>query len=216
MIIGTLNIAHCNFSDVSKICDFLKTFKVDTLFLQEIDVITRRSGFINQYETIRKRLEYKNGFFCPSFSFQDGGEYGIAIMSKKNISKLEMINLSFYLDKEPRFAIKAEISGIDGVVLTTHLSRDVDINRLQLLQLLNNMDSEKWIIAGDLNMGTDALEATIKFNPKVYDYTWPTMAPEVRFDHIISNDMRRINVKTVSTDNLTDHNFVFAEVVDAL
>ena len=66
MIIGTLNIAHCNFSDVSKICDFLKTFKVDTLFLQEIDVITRRSGFINQYETIRKRLEYKNGFCPPS------------------------------------------------------------------------------------------------------------------------------------------------------
>lgn len=85
--IMTYNVHHCNppaspdLIDVAAIANVIKAESPDFVALQEIDVMTTRSGKGLDQAKELGRLTGMNYFFAKAIDLQ-GGEYGVAILSK--------------------------------------------------------------------------------------------------------------------------------------
>ena len=88
--------------DIDGVVNAIKRVKPDVVALQEVDVNTNRSGKINEAILIAQKLEMQV-FFAKAIDY-DGGEYGLAILSKWGMTDHEIKPLSFLADTkaEPR------------------------------------------------------------------------------------------------------------------
>lgn len=73
------------------IIDTLSSVKADLIALQEVDKLTRRSRKVDQPSKLAKALGM-NVFFAPFFPYQ-GGEFGVALLSKHPIVKARVVKL---------------------------------------------------------------------------------------------------------------------------
>lgn len=82
--------------------------------LQEVDVNTERSGAGNQSEMIAEKLDM-HYFYAKSIDFQ-GGEYGVAILSKfpKENEKINRLPKIAESKGEPRVLATATIKIAEG------------------------------------------------------------------------------------------------------
>ena len=130
----------------------------DLVALQEVDVHTNRSGKqLNQAAELARQTGMK-AYFAKAIDY-DGGEYGVAILSKHPIENTQVYKLPTAADTngEPRVLATAVVI-INGKRLrfaSTHLdAQRSDTNRLLQVQQIVNLlqtDSLPVIIAGDLN-----------------------------------------------------------------
>lgn len=158
------NIHHANppskpdIIDIEAIVNVIRKENPDVVALQEVDVYTERSGPINQAKEIARQLGM-NYFFGRAIDYE-GGEYGVAILSKYPLSKT--INHSLPTEEgtngEPRVLATAIITTPDGnevIVGSTHLDAQKEsTNRLLQIHKIVKLaeDEEKpLIIAGDFN-----------------------------------------------------------------
>jgi len=73
--------------------DFINRVNPDVVMLQEVDRNTSRAGGVDQVAVLTNRTVLKNSHFVKSQNFQ-GGEYGVAIISRLPFSVIE--NRSLY------------------------------------------------------------------------------------------------------------------------
>lgn len=161
--IMTYNVHHCNPSaeqgiiNIDAIADVINQQNPDLVALQEIDVNTLRSGKHNQAEELAKKTGMKY-FFGKAIDYE-GGEYGVAILSKYEISGMMVYKLPTQAGSngEPRVLTTAKIN-LPGAVIrfgSTHLdAQKADTNRQLQIQEINRIASEEnlpFIIAGDFN-----------------------------------------------------------------
>lgn len=158
------NIHHANppskpgVIDLEAIASVIRKSEADIVFLQEVDVKTRRSGSVDEAAKLGELTALHAAFFKAID--HDGGEYGVAILSKYELKNPQTIALP--LDPaspgEPRVLGLAEVQlpGKRNVVLAcTHLDaqRGPVSRNLQAAEIVSRLKGEKRpvILAGDLN-----------------------------------------------------------------
>jgi len=159
------NTHHCNppgkanVIDLNAIAAVIKNEQPDVVALQEIDVNAARSGKINQASEIASKAGDPYYYFADAIPF-DGGQYGVAILSKYPLSETQTHRLRTdeKLGGERRVFATAVVQLPNGKKFQfgcTHLdAQSDDINRrLQIREILDVTASMTLpiIIAGDFN-----------------------------------------------------------------
>ncbi|MGZ5245927.1 MAG: endonuclease/exonuclease/phosphatase family protein [Flavitalea sp.] len=159
------NIHHCNppskvgVIDVDAIAKVIIDSKADIVALQEVDVHTGRSGSgLHQAEELARKTGMQS-YFAKAISY-DGGEYGVAILSKFPMEATMKYDLPTAegTKGEPRILATAVITlpGNKRIKFAnTHLdAQKKDTNRLLQIAKINEILKDEtlpMIIAGDFN-----------------------------------------------------------------
>lgn len=160
--IMSYNIHHANppskagLIDLDAIAAVINKEKPDLVGLQEVDRFTKRSGNIDE----AKLLAEKTGLHYQFFKAidHDGGDYGIAILSRFPIADSYKLALPQVAKGEPRVMAYIDVNLPNKTILTfanTHLDANrPDSNRVvQMKSILSTLSSKKnsTLLVGDLN-----------------------------------------------------------------
>lgn len=159
------NIHHANppsrpgVIDMQAIADVIKAQEPHLVALQEVDVYTGRSGkTLHQAEELG-RLTGMRAYFAKAINY-DGGEYGVAILSKFPLEGAQghPLPTAEGTGGEPRILMTALVTLPGGKKIrfaSTHLdAQRADTNRvLQIARILELLRGETLpvVIAGDFN-----------------------------------------------------------------
>ncbi|HKG06846.1 MAG TPA: endonuclease/exonuclease/phosphatase family protein [Pedobacter sp.] len=159
----TYNIHHGNppgkegVIDLEAIASVISSEKPDLVALQELDVRTIRSGNIDEVKKLAE-LTGMQAFFSKGIDFE-GGEYGIAILSRLRINATERFPLPFKegLKAERRSLAIVNITLANGSKLDfacTHLDLKDEHRVLQVAEINKILGARKnsVILAGDFNL----------------------------------------------------------------
>ena len=228
------NIHHANppskpdVIDIDAIVNVIKKQDPDLVALQEVDVNTERSGPLNQAEEIAKKLDMQY-FFGKAIDYQ-GGEYGVAILSKFPLSeqKVNKLPTQSGTGGEPRVLATAKITLTDGTAIrfgSTHLdaqsdpsNRELQINEIGKIATAEQLP---FIIAGDFNATQDSeviktldyhFDLTCRLCPPTIPVNNPTRAIDfIAFNH--PDDKFRVEShKVINETYASDHLPVFAVI----
>lgn len=236
----TFNAAHGKGNDgkvsIARQANFLKDYRPDFVFLQEVDMYTTRSERINQIQLFTERvgLAYSS---MESNIVLEGGYYGDGIVSRFPID----FSTNYLMPKtnpehEQRGILHNKISfGTTKLNLfSVHLSTYEDERILavkELLKILEKIDPrEVIIIGGDFNVGVTRLgKGRYTFEKReIYEEycllqekleklqneedTWFSTLGNGCIDTIFySKNIRIRKFKTIDVNGLSDHNAVYAE-----
>lgn len=178
--------------DLSRIAAVIKSVDPDIVSLQEVDVLTKRSGGVDQAQELG-RLTGMQAVFSPSMD-HSGGKYGNAVLTKLSIESSKVLPLP----GEPRSALflklKKNDSGMHFVFIATHFDTD-SIPRMASIPLIEKeyetMDGLPAILAGDLNALPHSTVMTELFKRWCSTvstngwYTFPSQKPSMQIDYIL-------------------------------
>jgi len=227
--IMTFNIYHGETMngdfDFDAIANIILNEKVDFVALQEVDFKTNRVNKIDLANTLANKTEMYFAF-GKAIDF-DGGDYGVAILSKYKIIKKRNIALPHGKDKEPRTAL--EITSVlqfeDTIsIISTHLDyTQKDHFRLEQIHEINKVfltNKYPTILAGDLNdiPESETIQYLEKYWTSTYNYknpdaTYPSSNPNQKLDYIMftpKTEWKIISSKVIHNKIASDH---FAYVV---
>jgi len=156
------NIHHANppskpgVIDLDAIAAVINKYKPDVVALQEVDVNTKRSG-VNEASLLAEKTKM-NFYFARAIDY-DGGQYGVAILSRQplNGGTTYPLPTAAGTNGEPRVLSTAwiEVNGKKIVLACTHLdAQRNDTNRVLQINALTGIlakETSPVIIAGDLN-----------------------------------------------------------------
>ena len=219
----TYNIHHANppskpdVIDIDAICKVIKQSDADIIALQEVDVRTNRSGKIDQAKLIAEKLGMNYHFFKAID--HDGGDYGIAILSKFPIRNPQNIALPQVEKAESRTLAILEVQVKNKWInmVNTHLDASKsDKNRVAQMKFILDKAS-KWklpvILCGDLN--SVPTSETIRlldtyFQRTCTDNCLPTCPqgkPRTTIDHIATKNFpwKQKSIEVIAETYASDH-----------
>ena len=215
------NVHHCNppakngVIDIDAIASVINNAKPDIVGLQEIDVNTGRSGKdVNQAEQLAKKTGMY--FFFGKAIDHDGGEYGIAILSKFPIGETKVYSLSNVpgVKGEPRVLVTAKLQLPSGKQIrfgNTHLDagKDPVIRLVQMSDINAIAVQEKlpFLITGDFNARPDS--EVIELMDKVFIRSCKDCPPTIPADNP-RNSIDFIGHKTPAKLILLKHEVISA------
>jgi endonuclease/exonuclease/phosphatase family metal-dependent hydrolase len=184
--------------NLERVADLVKSTGADLVLLQEVDRHTTRSGNVDQLAVLT-RLTGMHGVFGKSLDYQ-GGEYGIAILSRWPISNETVIPLRIDPPQpraggslEPRIAFVATTNGM--TVMNTHFdaSRE-DTWRLQEVDaLLRSAAIHKPLLTGgDFNSEPDS-RIYARMTGAGYRDAWAICGGGPQLTYPASNPVKRID-----------------------
>lgn len=140
--------------DLQRIADVINKQDPDLVGLQEVDRGVQRTQRIDEIAELAKltRMDYAFAFNLP----YQGGQYGVAILSRLPITATEHRHFKNLREAERRGYIRAEVTfhGRKLHFITTHLDYQYDDGRLfetqQLLEALKDI-KDPLIVVGDFN-----------------------------------------------------------------
>lgn len=227
------NIHHCNppskpgLSDLDAVAAAIKAQNPDLVALQEVDVNTARSGKNNQAREIAKKLGMKY-FFAKAID-HEGGDYGVAILSKYPLSetKINRLPTEASTKGEPRILATAKIRLPGGKLIrfgSTHLdAQKGPVNREMQIAEINRLAGEEtlpFIIAGDFNATAGStvinlLDEEFKRTCSNCDPTIPVITPTKTIDFIAfrpGTAFKAISTRVIPERYASDHLPVMAVV----
>lgn len=222
------NIHHCNppskakegVIDVDAIVKAIAQQKPDFVALQEVDVNTKRSENINQAVLLATKL--KMNFYFGKAIDHDGGDYGVAILSRFPLSAQQTFMLPKNNDAkaEQRILAIATAEIAKGVFIrfaSTHLdAQRSEENRILQAKELNRLTAKETlplILAGDLNADPGSESIRIfdsNFTRTCSDcsFTIPAINPGKTIDHIgfkTGNPFKVVSHEVVPERYASDH-----------
>lgn len=227
---ASYNIRHCAGTDdkldLERTAKTMAAFQADIIGLQEVDLNCRRSGSVNQPRELGRRLKMHAAF--GAFMDYDGGQYGMAILSRFPLVNTQSIRLPN--GNEPRVALQADVrlpNGETVSVINVHFDW-VDDDKFRFAQASFLADHLKkltnpYILLGDFNDQPGS--RTIKLfqglaveakKPKNNRLTFSSIKPEVEIDFIFAAPASRWQVgsaKVLDVPIVSDHKPVAAELV---
>lgn len=183
--------------DLARTAEVLLKLSPDFVCLQEVDNQVRRSQSVDQPEFLAQKLQMSSAF--GKFMDYDGGQYGLAILSKHPILNSEVIELP--LGNEPRVALATHVQTPNGgrlTVVNLHFDwvKDDKYRYAQAEKLKEYLDrlQSPYLLLGDLNdqtgsrtlelLGRNAVEA---IKPVSNRFTFPSNKPVVEIDFIFGS-----------------------------
>lgn len=216
---ASYNIFHGGLAkyDMSKIAKNIVENDIDVVGIQEVDIGTLRSGKINVIAELAKASGYPYYAFFKTIDF-DGGDYGIAVLSRYPIVESEKLELeSGKSEKRALGMTKIDVDGNNISFFVTHLTyRDKDVRVAQLSYLADLLSkTDDFILTGDFNTcdlgDVDKLENLGRVNCKES----PTVTfPEdsLSIDNILySKSHWRFENINIVTDSYSDHYMIWAD-----
>jgi endonuclease/exonuclease/phosphatase family metal-dependent hydrolase len=222
--------------NLAGVAALVRETNADLVLLQEVDQGTRRSGNTDQPAVLAQRTGYHVAF--GSALDYDGGEYGIAILSRWPIASDTLFHLPVEPPQEraggshePRGALRAEITSPHGplTVFTTHIdaSRE-DFWRLQegrvVASLVTNARRRNplVILGGDFNSTPESavqeqLRATGLRDAfaecgRGDGLTYPADSSVKRIDYLFLTGRIRCTSASVIPSRVSDHRPVIFEI----
>jgi endonuclease/exonuclease/phosphatase family metal-dependent hydrolase len=199
--IMTYNVLHGANTDGSlnfdKIAEQINRINPDLVALQEVDFKTNR---INNIDLTKELATRTNMISCFGKAMNyDDGEYGVAILSKRNIIKSENNPLPYSENNEPRTALEILTTSALGdtlIFISTHLDhKSNDVERIgQANKIITLFESNKYpsILAGDFNDTPNSktinlLETywTTTYSGAVFAKTFSSNNPDRKIDYIM-------------------------------
>lgn len=223
------NLRFGELASLEELAEFIKEQDPDIVALQEVDNRTFREAAPKQHDKdFATELGYRTGMMSAYGKTIDfaGGYYGIAILSKYPMAKVER----FYLPKtehgeEQRALLVADIEYGDNKFFTfanTHLDYTHTKERQVQVDQINKILETKVfpvILAGDFNAEPDAVEIEEGMESwerlSLLDPTFPTKEPRVLIDYIFSypeDRWEKVEAETPKVD-LSDHLPIQVEVL---
>ena len=182
--------------DLERTATTLELLDADIIALQEVDDQASRSGSVDQATWLAERL----GMHAAYGAFMDfqGGRYGLAILSRREIQSHEAWRLPN--GNEPRVALAARIltdsgEAITAIVVHFDWVKDDGYRFEQARETIRRIEAlqSPWIVFGDFNdvpgsrtmnafkqIGRDAVK------PEVSAATFPADQPTIEIDYIIT------------------------------
>ena len=190
--------------DLQRIAGVINKEKPDLVGLQEVDRGVQRTQRIDEIVELAKltRMEYAFAFNLP----YQGGQYGVAILSRFPIRATEHRLYKNLRQAERRGFIRAEVKLGGRVVhfVTTHLDYQHDDGRLfeaqQMLAFLSDVKGPL-IVVGDFN-DTPAGE-TFTLMRSLFDEAWAIRPSDEGFSYPADKPVKRIDyIFTRRTDGI--------------
>lgn len=221
--------------DVERQAKFLKKYKPDIIFLQEIDMYTQRVYSENQiykfaknvelpYRAMGINLKYKNGYYgdglLSRFPIEYSANYLMPLVNTENEQRGILCNkISFGTTKLNLFSV--------------HYPTNFEERKLGTEELINIIekidDSEVIIVGGDFNVGISKIgkhQYTFEEKEEYEEYkmleeymnkldntekTWFSNIGEGCIDTMFySKNIKVLKIETISTQ-FSDHSAVYAE-----
>lgn len=230
--VATYNMGAARVSDIDTIATAIKALDADIIALDEVDNKTERSGKVDQAKYLADKLGL-HYVFGRAIDFE-GGQYGVAILSRHPIAASEVVPLPSGDPKvdEARIVLAAEIAvpGFDTpiVFMNTHLDykEDHSIQQTQVQRIndlavanvsLNNIKdftTKIKILAGDFNdtyNSANVAELSRYWNLVATDdpndmRTWPAANPMADLDHIFTSRGQIWDIKSLEVLQGNDRN----------
>jgi len=211
--------------DLDRTAAVLRALAPDVVGLQEVDRIVRRSGGVDEAAQLGAALGMSHAF--GAFMPYQGGEYGLAILSRVPIVRAVPIRLPD--GNEPRVALAATLVPSPGdtiVVVNVHFDWVDDdgfrfAQATALTQVLDTL-SHPYLLLGDFNdePGSRTLalfhaRATEVAKPAADRFTFSSTAPEKEIDFVFAAPRARWRVRgarSITEPLASDHRPVLAEV----
>lgn len=207
--------------DLDAIAKVIRDQKPDLVALQEVDVNTERSGKVNEASMLAIKLGMKAFFFAKAID-HEGGDYGVAILSKYPISENQIHRLPTQegTKGEPRVLATVLVNLPGGKKIrfgSTHLdAQKSDTNRLLQVAEINTIVKREqlpFIIAGDLNAAAESNVIKLfdeQFTRTCKDcaFTIPVINPTKAIDFIAysrGSNMEVISHNVVPEQYASDH-----------
>jgi endonuclease/exonuclease/phosphatase family metal-dependent hydrolase len=149
----TYNIKHAELSSLDSLASVIKGQSPDLVALQEVDVLTLRSGRVDQ----AARLGQLTGMyhaFVPALLSYDGGQYGLALLSRYPIRSAQRIPLRSAAEQRALGLFEVELDAQHLIpVGVTHFGTTGATERLnQAEDVKAALAGKPWaLFAGDLN-----------------------------------------------------------------
>lgn len=220
--------------NLERVAALIGSTRADLVLLQEVDRGTRRSGGVDQLATL-ERLTGLRGAFGKSLDYQ-GGEYGIAVLSRWPIAAHETVPLHVEPPQtraggsvEPRVALFADIGMPDGTItiVNTHLDHHPDDTwrRQEVARLLAAIGARPrrpLLIGGDFNSTPDSVVQQTLRDAGLKDawaicgggdeLTYPAITPVKRIDYLFLTGAARCTEGRVIATEASDHRPVLIDV----
>lgn len=218
LILSTYNIAAGRVGKLDDIAEGIGALGADVTAIIEIDKNTMRSGNVDQLAVLKEKTGLY-GEFARTIDF-DGGEYGVAWMSKYPIGRTEIIEIPSAAEQVVIYTAEIEIPEFDTPILfvNAHLDWYADpALRLKQAYAINdyilgntksifkNISSRVAILAGDFNAVPD--DESMKELSKYWNLiesddldtrTWPTGNPSVAIDHLLTSNAQRWDIESLT------------------
>ena len=216
-------------SNLDGIAALIRDRKPDLVLLQEVDLGTNRSGKVDQVDTLSKATKYESAF-APSLIDYDGGQYGIALLSRGLIGYRATIPLPVLPAQtraggshEPRVAQMAilVVRGATWRVLNTHLDpssgggRPQEMTALVRAIHLQQAAGTPLVVGGDFNSTPEDPVLQPMRAAALHDawvecgsgdgFTYPADHPTKRIDYLwMSEGMHCASAEVLDTQ-ISDH-----------
>ncbi len=213
--IMTYNIHHVEGTDgkvdYGRMADVIRELDPDVVALQEVDNGTLRTEGVNQVEKLASLAGYKYFVFRRSMPY-NGGEYGLAVMSRYPILENESHPLPFRQYLEPRSLlitrIKIDENGGFITLANTHLCSQSEENRIDQVRRINSILSGiegPVLLAGDFNARREDDSMRLMWSRGWLDLS----APHSRIDYILSRTKEEVKVtgSRMLEDRVTSDHF---------
>lgn len=222
--------------DVERQANFLKQYNPDIVFLQEIDMYTKRTYYANQIRLFSKEMRLNYSSMENNITLQEGF-YGDGIISRFPISfSVNYLMPRININNEQRGVLRNKIIlGNTSINLfSAHLSTNQDERILsckEISKIIEKLSSNNTIniLGGDFNIGKirlgkgnyiyeqkdcfeeyEILEKVLK-RVNNTEPTWHSDTQSACIDTIFySNNIELVDFKTLDTD-YSDHAAVLAE-----
>lgn len=157
--IGTWNIRAAQSAPVDMLAAEIRAMEVDVIALQEVDVRTRRGGFVDEPGELATALGL-NYVFAASIKW-DQGHYGLALLSRWPLVSVERHRLSSTPEAEPRIVLDVTVCADEKPLhlLNLHADRRTASRALgfaDLRRIAKDDFGRGLLVLGDLNEYADA------------------------------------------------------------
>jgi endonuclease/exonuclease/phosphatase family metal-dependent hydrolase len=216
-------------SNLDGIAALVKSSAADVVLLQEVDRGTARSGKVDQVAALQNLTGYASAF-APSLVQYDGGQYGVAVLSRGYVGytstrplAVQPVQTRAGGSHEPRVALLAflDVRGASWHAIDTHLdpaegpARAQEIAQLVAAVHEQQLSSGALIVGGDFNSTPENPVMAPLRSAGLRDawsecgsgdgFTYPADKPAKRIDYLFLSGDLHCSAATVVDTQISDH-----------
>ena len=218
--IATWNIRAARSAPVDAIAAELQAMRADVIALQEVDVRTRRTGFIDEPAALATALGF-HYVFAATIKW-DEGDYGLAVLSRWPLTEVRRHRLATTAAGEPRIVLEVTVCA-DGrpLRLFNHHADGRVASRqpgfAELRKIVQAAVGHGMLVLGDFNEHPDAPGVRSLIDAGLVDLGAErnvNTADSGRIDYILADDQlaRLTSSARVWPTDKSDHNALLVDL----